>query len=62
MSDKDGPVNFRLTHQLKKLKAFGGNSGCDCVRCRQKVTEKGSCYCKDCGKREQATVAKSPAQ
>ena len=57
MSDKDGPVNFRLTHQLKKLKAFGGNSGCDCVRCRQKVTEKGSCYCTDCGKPDDGSKA-----
>ena len=55
MSDKDGRVNFRLTHQLKKLKAFGGNS--DCVRCRQKVTEKGSCYCTDCGKRDDGSKA-----
>jgi len=60
MSDKESRVNFRLTPELKKLKAFDRN--CDCVRCRQKVTENGSCYCTDCGKREQATVAQSPAQ
>jgi hypothetical protein len=58
MSDKDSRVNLRLTHQLKKLKAFDGHCGCDCVRCRQKVTEKGSCYCTDCGKRETTTAAK----
>jgi len=50
MSDKDGGAKLRVTHQLKKHKAFDGS--CDCVRCRQKVTEKGSCYCTDCGKRE----------
>ena len=50
MSDKDGRAKLRVTHQLKKHKAFNGS--CDCVRCRQKVTEKGSCYCTDCGKRE----------
>jgi hypothetical protein len=56
MSGQENPVNFRLTHGLKKLKAFDRN--CDCVRCRQKVTENGSCFCTDCGKRETTTAAK----
>ena len=56
MSDKESRVNFRPTHELKKLKAF--DRDCDCVRCRQKVTEKGSCFCTDCGKRETTTAAK----
>ena len=54
-TDKDSRLNLRLTHQhqLKKHKAFHGS--CDCVRCRQKVTEQGSCYCTDCGKRDDAS-------